>query len=358
VTSAKTDGAGQSFEAAEEALRPRFLDAQRLPAVIQPTAPDQGGPAAVIALLARPQARQLLTQHGAILFRGFGLSGLEDFEAVVEAHYGAEVSANVGGLSPRGTLREDKIYESTRFPAHLRLHQHNEYSHLAQPPLDLLFFCDRPAEQGGETPLADGRRILAEIPAPIRHEFEAQGLRYRRHYYGRYWFPLLRLLNGVVKLHRSWWEALGTRDRDTAAARCRALGLSLKWRLDGSAAVECRRPAIAQHPQTGERVWFNQAASQQVTPRVYGWPRFLGYRLMYPLAKDRPFDTCYGDGRRIPLSHLHRILEATDRVTVAFPWQAGDLLWIDNFLVTHGRMPYKGERRIMVALGRRAAASG
>jgi len=334
-------------------LEPHFLDERQLPAVLRPRRAEERGPAAVAALLALPEARSLLQRHGAILFRGFGLRGVADFEAVVEAHYGATVSVNVGGLSPRGTIKPDKIYESTRFPAHLRLHQHNEYSHMECPPRDLFFFCDKPAEQGGETPLADSRRILAEIPDDIRRAFETRGVRYRRHYYGRWWFPLLRLLNRFVKLHRSWQEALGSTDRAEAAAQARALGLSLKWHLDGSASVAVRRPALARHPETGEAVWFNQAASQQVTPKVYGWGRFIGYHLMYPLAKDRPFHTAYGDGGRIPIRNLHRIIEATDRVTVTHPWEAGDLIWIDNFLVSHGRMPYKGERRIMVALGPR-----
>jgi len=341
--------------ASDAPLAPQFLNEKQLPAVLRPRRPDERGPAAVAALLARPEARSLLRRHGAILFRGFGLQGLADFEAVVEAHYGDEVSVNVGGLSPRGTIKQDKIYESTRFPAHLRLHQHNEYSHMEHPPRDLFFYCDQPAAEGGETPLADSRRILAEIPAEIRSEFEKRGVRYRRHYYGRYWFPLLRLLNRFVKLHRSWQEALGSHDREEAAAQARALGLSLKWHLDGSASVAVRRPALAHHPDTGEEVWFNQAASQQVTPKVYGWGRFLGYHAMYPLAKDRPFHTAYGDGGRIPIRYLHRIIEATDRVTVAIPWEAGDLIWIDNFLVSHGRMPYKGQRRVMVALGPRVA---
>lgn len=337
-------------------ISPEFFNDAKLPAVIRPRQPDQSGPAAVAALLAQPEARQLLRRHGAILFRGFGLSGLADFDAVVDAHYGKEVSVNVGGLSPRGTLLQDKIYESTRFPAHLRLHQHNEYSHMAHPPRDLFFYCDQPATEGGETPLADSRRILAEIPEPIRREFEARGVRYQRHYYGRFWFPLLRLLNRFVGLHRPWQEALGAKTRGEAAARCRELGLRLNWQWDGSATVACTLPALASHPDSGERVWFNQSAAQQVTPKVYGWPRFLGYRLMYPLGGLRPFHTAYGDGGRIPLRQLNAILEATDRVTVSFPWEAGDLLWLDNFLVTHGRMPYKGPRRVMVALGPRVGA--
>lgn len=338
-------------------LNPEFLNDAQLPAVLRPTRPGQTGPAAVVELLARPEARLLLRRHGAILFRGFGLSGLADFDAVVEGHYGRNTTVNVGGLSPRGTLRQDRIYESTRFPSALRLYQHNEYSHMANPPREVFFFCDLPSETGGETPLCDSRRILAEVPEPIRREFVARGVRYQRHYYGRFWFPLLRLINRFLRLHRPWQEALGVRTRAEAAARCSELGLSLRWLWDGSASVACSLPALDRHPDTGEEVWFNQSTLQLITPRIYGWPRFLGFRLMYPLAVLRPFHATFGDGGRIPLAKLYRVMEATDRVTVRFPWQAGDLVWVDNFLVAHGRMPYKGPRRIMVALGPRVNAS-
>jgi hypothetical protein len=33
-----------------------------------------------------------------------------------------------------------------------------------------------------------------------------------------------------------------------------------------------------------------------------------------------------------------------------FDWRAGDVLLIDNILVSHGRRPYKGSRRVLAAL--------
>jgi alpha-ketoglutarate-dependent taurine dioxygenase len=36
---------------------------------------------------------------------------------------------------------------------------------------------------------------------------------------------------------------------------------------------------------------------------------------------------------------------------VKFPWQATDILMVDNMLVAHGRSPFVGQRKIVVTMG-------
>jgi len=330
-----------------------FLNEARLPAVLSPVASSPRGSQAVAALLAREDVRRLLGQHGAVLFRGFGLEGQAGFSEIVERHYGAEASAYIGGVSPRNAVRDEgKMYESTNIPAHLRIHQHNEMAYLRRAPRDLLFFCETPAPEGGETPLTDCRRLLQEVPAEVRETFQREGLRNREHFYGRFWnFWTFGMHTSFVRLHRSWHATFNTRIPAEVRRHCQALGVHLQWLWDDSVRITCRRPPTARHPDTGEAVWFNQAATLNVTPHVYGWVKYLGYHLMYPFARYRPFDVSYSNRKRIPHRHLRAIQEATDRVTASFPWQKGDLLWIDNFLVAHGRNAYKGPRRILVAIG-------
>ena len=33
-----------------------------------------------------------------------------------------------------------------------------------------------------------------------------------------------------------------------------------------------------------------------------------------------------------------------------FPWRAGDVVMLDNVLVSHGRMPFSGQRKILLAM--------
>jgi alpha-ketoglutarate-dependent taurine dioxygenase len=107
------------------------------------------------------------------------------------------------------------------------------------------------------------------------------------------------------------------------------------------------RPAAAQHPITGEMVWFNQAHLFHVSN--------LGSEMQESLYKvfdeqDLPRNAYYGDGSPFSSEDLEEVRRAYKEATVVFSWQPGDILMLDNMLVAHGRRPYSGQRRILVAL--------
>jgi alpha-ketoglutarate-dependent taurine dioxygenase len=47
---------------------------------------------------------------------------------------------------------------------------------------------------------------------------------------------------------------------------------------------------------------------------------------------------------------MDEIRGAYDSETVKFDWQRGDLLLVDNMLVAHGREPFTGNRKVLVAM--------
>jgi hypothetical protein len=63
-----------------------------------------------------------------------------------------------------------------------------------------------------------------------------------------------------------------------------------------------------------------------------------------------PRNAFYGDGSAIESSVLDEIRETYKATAIAFPWQRGDILMVDNFLVSHGREPFAGPRKVLVAL--------
>ena len=58
----------------------------------------------------------------------------------------------------------------------------------------------------------------------------------------------------------------------------------------------------------------------------------------------------YGDGSPIEEEIVSEILATIARTTVAPPWQTNELLIVDNERIAHGRNPYTGERKVLVAM--------
>ena len=120
-------------------------------------------------------------KHGAILFRGFGLAGAEDFERVAGDDRRDELFAEYGDLPPESA--SERVYGSTPYPADKMILFHNESSHLPTWPLRQFFFCVIPSETGGTTPLLDSRAVYQALdPARPRASSRRKGLMYVRNF--------------------------------------------------------------------------------------------------------------------------------------------------------------------------------
>jgi alpha-ketoglutarate-dependent taurine dioxygenase len=297
-----------------------------------------------------------LLSRGSLLFRGVSVDRPSDFRAVVEAL--AEPIDYIAGISPRRKL-DDRVYESTYVAPQLRLAPHNEMCHLSNPPGLICFCCMTPSAEGGETPIADGRKLLQRLRPETRASFEGRKLRYT------FTYPPPGKANESSQTNvanmKPWDEAFATRDRDVAQEHCERAGLSCRWNRDGSLTTFSVRDAFSLHPRTGERVWFNQillrngAALVELEPRVAQaielWQQHFEKKFGYP-AGDRSSCT-YDDGSPIETAYVADIARATDSVEVAFQWQKGDILFVDNLAIAHGRRPFRGEREILCVLAAR-----
>ena len=74
------------------------------------------------------------------------------------------------------------VYTSTDYPPDQTIFFHSELAYSKSWPMNLFFFCQRPADEGGETPIADTRRILRRIDPEIRQRFRTRKVRYVRNY--------------------------------------------------------------------------------------------------------------------------------------------------------------------------------
>ncbi len=101
----------------------------------------------------------MLHRHGGVLFRGFSLPAVDDFERVSRAALPA-LKPYVEGQSPR-TKVADNVYTSTEFPAQYTITLHNELSYAKAPPRRIIFHCHVEPAERGETPIVDCRRVYA-----------------------------------------------------------------------------------------------------------------------------------------------------------------------------------------------------
>jgi alpha-ketoglutarate-dependent taurine dioxygenase len=271
-----------------------------------------------------------LLKHGGILFRNFGVSSVEEFERLVTA-CSAEPLQYRERSSPR-TPVNNNIYTSTDYPADQSIFLHNENSYQHVWPMKIFFICLEAPEQGGETPIADCRKVYERIDPKIRGRFIEKG------------WMLVRNFGGGMSL--TWQSVFQTEDKSAVEAYCRQAGIETEWRGDRLRTRQAR-PAVARHPATGEMVWFNHAAFFHVTTLA---PSTREVMLSSFEEEELPNNTYYGDGSPIEPSVLEEIREAYGREAVSFPWREREVLLLDNMLVAHGRRPYTGRRKILVAM--------
>lgn len=309
-------------------MRPLRPDGD-LPLLIEP-AVDGVDLAAWVAAHREPVEESLL-KTGGILFRGFGIDSVPRFQEIVRALYG-ELLSYQDRVQPRSEVAGN-VYTSTEFPPEHTIEMHNEASYAARWPLRIFFFCLLPSEVGGETPIADGRRILARLAPEVRRRFEEKGLQYVRNMGDGF---------GI-----SWQTAFQTGDRGRMEEFCRENRVEVEWKGGDRLRTRSVRPAIVRHPRTGEAAWFNAAVSSHVSTLDPATRQAL---LSEYREEDLPKHVFHGDGSPIEPDLLEAVREAFREEAVAFPWQKGDVLLLDNMLALHGRNPYRGARKVVVAM--------
>jgi alpha-ketoglutarate-dependent taurine dioxygenase len=280
---------------------------------------------------ARDDVTAMLFQHGAILFRNFGIEDANRFQQFVEA-FSPNTIDYIERAAPRTKVAQ-KVFTSTEFsPDHpIPLHHEMSYSH--NWPAYIFFYCSKPPSSGGATPIARETNVLPKITPKVRERFESHGVMYVRNY--------------SPSLDVSWQDAFQTDDPRKVAEYCTQFDIRYEWIDAEHLRTRQIRQAIAAHPHTGEVVWFNHAHLFHVSNLDFDSRNYL----LESLGMDRlPRNAFYGDGSPIEDTVLDEIRGLYNSTAVEFEWLRGDVMLVDNFLAAHGRAPFKGERQILVAM--------
>lgn len=300
----------------------------RLPAVVNPT---EKRALADYQETIEQMVRTYLSTVGGVLFRGFPIESVADFETFVRM-ISPDLASYEFGSTPRSQV-QNQIYTSTEYPPHQHIPLHNEQAYTTEWPMKIWFYCAQASPEGGYTPIADSREVYRHIPVRIRERFIEKGVMYVRNYG-----------NG---LDVPWTKVFNTTDRLSVERFCRTAGIAYEWKPDGELRTRQVCQAVAVHPCTDETVWFNQAHLFHVSNLE---PAVREALLAVVSEADLPRQACYGDGSPIETAVLDEIREVYQCHAVQFPWQEGDVLMLDNMLAAHGRTPFKGPRKILVAM--------
>ena len=321
-------------------------------------------------------ARQLLEEqlvtHGAVYFRGLPLSGALDFAAFIDA-----LGWNAVKLGGGGTQRSDiakGVRSASDEPPTQTIEPHMDMAHSKAHPTHIAFYCleGPPPGVGGETVLTNMRGVYSDL--------EAQGV------------PQAFAEKGGVAYHKRLWSAAQTNhtgytwqkfffteglDEALDEVRKRDPGAIVAQETDmidfqevrarplvsppplpapharthpAHAAHQVARPcpsraraphqlrprqvlpAVWQHPRTSEPIWFNGVHTNHRSYYVEA--------AHIDTSEGSPMDTTYADGSAIPESTIGAVRKAYWENSVAVRLQSGDLVVVDNYLASHGRMSW------------------
>jgi len=239
--------ARQDWAARRKSIRPRPISSSPLSTVtVSQFSPSQPLPLIIKARLEglslsswagenREFIEANLIKHGAILFRGFDVRTQGDFEDYLKS-----TSVPLMEYLERSTPRSDfgnHIYSSTEFPPDHAISLHNELSAAMTFPMKVWFCCLKPADGGGQTPIADVRNVLKRIRPDVRDLFVEKG-----------WLLIRNYGDG---LGLPWHTSFQTTQKAVVEEYCQNNAMRAQWKEGDRLRTYQVRPAVATHRLVG-----------------------------------------------------------------------------------------------------------
>ena len=272
-----------------------------------------------------------LAQSGAVLFRGFDVPDAQAFDAAITA-YGEDGFSYADSLSNAVRVNiTPRVFTANEAPPDVSIFLHHEMAQTPLYPSKLFFYCEIAPGEGGATPLCRSDILyerLIETAPETAAKFEALGVRYTN--------IMPPAPDSESGQGRSWRDTLGASDKAGAEKRLTDLGYSFTWNPDNSLRATTPVLDAVRTLPDGRKVFFNQLIAA-----------FRGWK---DARNDPSKSVTFGDGSPIDLAVMQDAIQIADELSYDLNWQAGDIALLDNFIVMHGRRPYKGKRRVLASL--------
>jgi len=304
---------------------------QSYPSGLFPSVVTGGGSLPDFITANKPAIDAGLAQSGAVLFRGFNVPDAHALDDAIQA-YGEHGFSYADSLSNAVRVNiTPRVFTANEAPPDVSIFLHHEMAQTPLYPAKLFFYCEIAPGEGGATPLCRSDILyerLMETAPETAAKFEREGVRYTN--------VMPPAPDPDSGQGRSWRDTLGAADKPAAEKRLSDLGYSFEWLpVDVLKATTPVLDAVRLLPD-GRKVFFNQLIAA-----------FRGWK---DARNDPSKSVTFGDGSPIDLAVMQDAIQIADDLSYDLNWQAGDVALLDNFIVMHGRRPYKGKRRVLASL--------
>lgn len=220
-------------------------------------------------------------------------------------------------------------------PHYTNIEPHCEMSFWTYYPRYILFGCVEIPATGGETVIADNRRVTDEVwTTQTGQRIFENGIRYIRNFSDDN-YP------DCIPSTKSWQENFGFSNRDELVDFCREKDWQLLQREDGSVQISYPEVGFEYDSRTETNLLFTSMA--RLGRAFDNWPPYNN------LPNDqRPYHVTYADGDEFSSEDLVTLDRIYARYSIPIPWQPGDIAVLDNIAWPHARPPYElrqGEQR-------------
>jgi len=262
---------------------------------------------------------------GAVLLRGFpDAHDSTCLQTILPDHD----FAYAGGAAPRTRVTEGIMTVSD---APTTIPFHHELAHAAQRPSHLLLHAMSPSATGGETVLADSRRLARYVKQRWPHvtcDLD-DGVVYRR--------TIPDETDPTSPIGRSWQDVFGVATRVDAERIMAMDRMSWRWSGDGLWTQSPPLPAFRHHPRSGECAFYNSLIASYI-----GWNdgRNTGNASILFAKNERP----------IPVDFVEDVQRVAWEGRYECSWEQGDVLMVDNAITMHAHKPCAGNRTLHVRM--------
>jgi hypothetical protein len=248
----------------------------------------------------------------------------------------------IGGAAPRTVIPtaagKDIIFTANESPPQEPIPFHHELAQCPDPPEYVFFYCETPAQSGGQTPIIDSTKVyrFANDTYPDFIEtLKQHGARY------------IRTLpaeddpsSPIGRSYKNTWNVSSEAELDEKLSKID--GCEWEWLPDGSVRVTTEPvPAIRLVTDHAQNNIFQWTFANSIVAAFLGWQ---------DSRNNRHEALLFGNNERMPEEVLQGIADFMQENRVMYTWKKGDVMALNNRLVMHSRNPFEGKRRVLASI--------